>query len=89
MQTDQAGVNLGKEILAEEEKQAERKNAKSEKADGEDVAIGDRSFEDGFVAAAEILELPFEAALEAAEERLPCFRPMLVAAHDVHHQRGN
>ena len=48
-----------------------------------------RGFQQGLVAAAEIFEFPFESPLEAAEERPGRFRSMLVAAHDVHHQRGN
>ena len=49
----------------------------------------DCGFEQGFVAAAEVFELALKAALETAKERLRRFLAMLVAAHDVHHKRGD
>ena len=46
-------------------------------------------FQQGLIAAAKIFEFPLESPLKSAENRLGRFRSMLVAAHDVHHQRGN
>ena len=55
----------------------------------EDAAMLKRGFQQRLVAAAEVFKLALEAALEAAQDRLRSGGAMLMAAHDVHHQRGN
>ena len=49
----------------------------------------ERGFQQRLVAAAEVFELALEAALEASQKCLWPGGAMLVAAHDVHDQRGD
>ena len=62
---------------------------KAQEESYEDAAMLQGGFQQRLIAAAEVLKLALEAALEAAEHRLRSGGAMLMTAHDVHDQRGN
>ncbi len=89
VKTHQAGIDAREEILAQEEHQTHRQHAEGEEAGGEELAMLQRRFQQLIVAVAELIEAALKSALKASENRLRPRRLVLVAAHDVHHQRRN
>ena len=89
VQPHQAGIHRREEVLAQEEHQSHRQNAKRQKARSEHLAMSEGGFQKLVIAAAKLLETGLEPALVAPEDCLGPVRPVLMAAHDVHHQRRN
>ncbi len=84
-----AGIDAGEEILAQEKHQHHGQHAERKEANGEELAVLERGFQQLIVAVAELVEAALKAALITPENGLCAGLAMLVAAHDVHHQRRN
>ena len=70
MQAQQSGIHLRKEVLPQKYEKPEREQTKGKEEDDENATMFEGSLQQLFVAAAEVLKLALEAALEAAQEAL-------------------
>src|SRR6185437_5467427 len=94
MHAENAGIHFGKEILTKEKYQPHRKHAKDQEGRNEDPAMLHGGLESAVVRLAQALKAMLKADLKALEwcgdaAPDPEFIFMLMAAKQVHYQRGH
>src|SRR5579859_6780771 len=89
VQPQQPGIHIREEVLPEKVIEPQREQAENQEAHSEYPAMVEGRLQQGFISTAKVLEFALKPPLKAPKIRCRSLCPMLMAAHDVHHQSRN